>query len=34
LPGISGIDALKILREDPSTMDIPNAAISANAMPR
>jgi len=34
LPGISGIDALKILREDPSTMHIPVVAISANAMPR
>ena len=34
LPGISGIDALKILREDPSTAHIPVVALSANAMPR
>jgi len=34
LPGISGIEALKILRGDPSTMRIPIVAISANAMPR
>jgi len=34
LPGISGIEALKILRGDPSTMRIPVVAISANAMPR
>ena len=34
LPGISGIEALKILQEDPSTMHIPVIAISANAMPR
>jgi len=34
LPGISGINALKILREDPSTANIPVLAISANAMPR
>lgn len=33
LPGISGIDALKILREDPRTAHIPVLAISANAMP-
>ena len=33
LPGISGIDALKILREDPLTSHIPVLAISANAMP-
>jgi PAS domain S-box-containing protein len=33
LPGISGIQALKILREDPSTAYIPVLAISANAMP-
>ena len=33
LPGISGIEALKILREDPSTAHIPVVAISANAMP-
>jgi signal transduction histidine kinase/ActR/RegA family two-component response regulator len=34
LPGISGIQALKILREDPATAHIPVLAISANAMPR
>ena len=34
LPGISGIKALKILREDPLTQHIPIVAISANAMPR
>jgi len=33
LPGISGIQALKILREDPATAHIPVLAISANAMP-
>ncbi|MDP2170020.1 MAG: ATP-binding protein [Rhodocyclaceae bacterium] len=34
LPGLSGIEALKILREDPATAHIPVLAISANAMPR
>jgi len=33
LPGMSGIEALKILREDPATAHIPVIAISANAMP-
>jgi len=33
LPGMSGIQALKILRDDPATADIPVLAISANAMP-
>jgi PAS domain S-box-containing protein len=33
LPGMSGIQALKILREDPVTAHIPVLAISANAMP-
>jgi CheY-like chemotaxis protein/anti-sigma regulatory factor (Ser/Thr protein kinase) len=33
LPGMSGIQALKILREDPVTANIPVLAISANAMP-
>jgi signal transduction histidine kinase/ActR/RegA family two-component response regulator len=33
LPGISGIQALKLLREDPLTRHIPVIAISANAMP-
>ncbi|MEQ1528731.1 MAG: PAS domain S-box protein [Methylococcales bacterium] len=32
LPGISGIQALKLLREDPVTAHIPVIAISANAM--
>jgi len=34
LPGISGFQALKILREDPVTAHIPVVALSANAMPR
>ena len=34
LPGISGIQALKILRADPATAHIPVIALSANAMPR
>ncbi|MDO9195677.1 PAS domain S-box protein [Rhodoferax sp.] len=34
LPGISGIEALRILREDPATRHIPVMALSANAMPR
>ncbi|CAG1003051.1 partial two-component system, sensor histidine kinase and response regulator, partial [Methylophilaceae bacterium] len=34
LPGINGIQALKILREGPVTAHIPVIAISANAMPR
>jgi PAS domain S-box-containing protein len=34
LPGISGIKALQILREDPATAHIPVVALSANAMPR
>ena len=34
LPGISGIDALKVLREDLATAHIPVIAISANAMTR
>ncbi len=34
LPGVSGIEALKILREDPATSHIPVVALSANAMPR
>jgi signal transduction histidine kinase/ActR/RegA family two-component response regulator len=33
LPGISGIGALKVLREDRLTQHIPVIAISANAMP-
>jgi PAS domain S-box-containing protein len=34
LNGMSGIDALKILRADPTTAHIPIIALSANAMPR
>jgi PAS domain S-box-containing protein len=34
LPGISGFEALKILRSDPATAKIPVIALSANAMPR
>ena len=34
LPGISGIEALKIIREDQLTAHIPVVALSANAMPR
>jgi PAS domain S-box-containing protein len=34
LPGINGLQALKILAEDPATAHIPVIALSANAMPR
>jgi len=34
LPDISGIEAMKILRQDPVTAHIPIVALSANAMPR
>ena len=34
LPGISGIDAMKILSVDQTTAHIPVIALSANAMPR
>ncbi|OGA59833.1 MAG: hybrid sensor histidine kinase/response regulator [Betaproteobacteria bacterium RIFCSPLOWO2_12_FULL_65_14] len=34
LPGISGIDAMKILRAGPATAHIPIIALSANAVPR
>jgi signal transduction histidine kinase/AmiR/NasT family two-component response regulator len=34
LPGISGIQVLKILRADPATAHIPVVALSANAIPR
>ncbi len=34
LPGLSGIEALAVLREDPATAHIPAIALSANAMPR
>jgi PAS domain S-box-containing protein len=33
LPGINGLDAMKILRADPLTAHIPIIALSANAMP-
>lgn len=33
LPGISGLDAFKILAENPATAHIPVIALSANAMP-
>jgi PAS domain S-box-containing protein len=34
LPGISGIEALRILRQDKATAHIPVVALSANAIPR
>ena len=34
LPGISGVEAMKILRADPATAHIPIIALSANAVPR
>jgi PAS domain S-box-containing protein len=34
LPGISGLEAMKILAEDPATARIPVVALSANAIPR
>jgi signal transduction histidine kinase/AmiR/NasT family two-component response regulator len=34
LPGVSGIEAMKILRADPLTAHIPIVALSANAVPR
>ena len=34
LPGISGIQAMRILAEDPATAHIPVIALSANAIPR
>jgi CheY-like chemotaxis protein len=34
LPGISGLTALKILRESSMTGSIPVVALSANAIPR
>ena len=33
LPGINGLETLKILRENPATAHIPVIAISANALP-
>jgi CheY-like chemotaxis protein len=34
LPGISGFEALKALRDDPTTAHIPVIAVTASAMPR
>jgi PAS domain S-box-containing protein len=34
LPGLSGVEAMKILRADPATEHIPIIALSANAIPR
>jgi len=34
LPGISGIEAMRVLRADPLTAHIPIMALSANAVPR
>jgi CheY-like chemotaxis protein len=34
LPGIGGVEAMKILRSDPATAKIRVLALSANAMPR
>ena len=34
LPGISGVEAMNILRQDPAMAHIPVIALSANAMPR
>jgi CheY-like chemotaxis protein len=34
LPGVGGLDAMRILRADPATAHIPIIAISANAVPR
>ncbi len=34
LPGISGVQALRLIAEDPRTARIPVVALSANAMPR
>jgi CheY-like chemotaxis protein len=33
LPDISGIEALRVLRDDPTTAHIPVVAVSASAMP-
>jgi len=33
LPGVSGVGAMKILRDDPTTAHIPVVALSANASP-
>jgi CheY-like chemotaxis protein len=34
LPGMNGIEALKVLRADPATAAIPVIAVTASAMPR
>jgi CheY-like chemotaxis protein len=34
LPGLSGLEALRMLARDPATSRIPIIALSANAMPR
>jgi CheY-like chemotaxis protein len=34
LPGISGLQALRVLADDPATSHIPVIALSANAIPR
>jgi PAS domain S-box-containing protein len=34
LPGISGLNALRVLAQDPTTAHIPVVALSANAIPR
>ncbi|GAB4507980.1 MAG: hypothetical protein Tsb0026_05510 [Sulfuricaulis sp.] len=34
LPGVSGVQAMRILADDPVTAHIPVVALSANAMPR
>jgi len=34
LPGMSGLDAVRVLRADARTADIPVIALTANAMPR
>ncbi|MCC7200093.1 MAG: response regulator [Gammaproteobacteria bacterium] len=34
LPGMNGIDAMRVLRADPATAHIPVIALSANAVPR
>jgi CheY-like chemotaxis protein len=33
LPGVNGVEAMKILRADPNTSKIPVLALSANALP-
>ena len=33
LPGMNGVDALRVLRGDPATASIPVAAVTASVMP-